>query len=92
VPRGDWYVHAIAVAIEDVDPLPWHRRPLFVETGVSVAMSSGGTVQLDLAPHPVCPIDLPILLALPELDNHEPPAGQGMPAVERNRLPVATRV
>jgi AraC-like DNA-binding protein len=91
VPCGEWYVHAIAVAIEDVEPLPWHRRPLFVDTGMSVAMSSGETVQLDLAPHPVCPIDLPILLALPELDNHEPPAGQGLPTVEWNRRPVATQ-
>jgi AraC family transcriptional regulator len=92
VPRGNWYVHAIAVAIEDVDPLPWHRRPLFVDTGLSVAMSSGETVQLNLAPHPVCPIDLPVLLALPELDNHEPPAGQGLRVVQRNRQSVATQM
>jgi hypothetical protein len=74
VPDGEWFIQAAAVAVEDVDPRPWRRKPLYVNVIVPVRVTGGGMVRLDLDLHPTRPIDLPILLALPELDSRELPS------------------
>lgn len=73
VPDGEWCIHAVAVAVEDVDPMPSHRRPLFVHSGAPVRVKGGQSVRVDLALRSIRTVDLPVLLALPELDSHELP-------------------
>lgn len=72
VPDGTWFIQAAAVAIRDVDPQPWNRRPLFVGAGSVTARGSRG-FEVDLKLHPMSRVDLPILLALPELDSQKLP-------------------
>ena len=68
VPDGAWYIRAAAVALLDVEPQPWNRRPLFV--GASPIVARGNRIlETDLRLRPLTRIDLPILLALPELDS-----------------------
>jgi AraC family transcriptional regulator len=67
VPDGKWFVHAVAVA-DNADPEPWTRRTLLV--GGSGPMTVGGKngicAKVELRPRR--PTDLPILLALPNLE------------------------
>ncbi|KZM73258.1 helix-turn-helix transcriptional regulator [Nocardia terpenica] len=72
VPKGDWFIRAVAVNTRDLDPEPWNRRPLFV-SAQHWAQSCGDVQQVDIDMRPMHLIDLPILLALPELDGHERP-------------------
>lgn len=74
VPDGQWFVHAAAVAVSEVEPRPWRRKPLFVASGRPVKVSGGRSVTANLELHPPRITDLPILLALPELDSRLPPA------------------
>jgi AraC family transcriptional regulator len=71
VPVGKWYVRAAAVAVRlaDSDARPWARHPLFVGSGKPVVMLAERKVELRIAMRAVDSTDLPILLALPELDN-----------------------
>ncbi|GAA4620145.1 AraC family transcriptional regulator [Actinoallomurus vinaceus] len=71
VPVGEWYVRAVAVAVRwaDVDPRPWARNPRFVGAGEPVVMRDGQNVELRIPMRAVDLTDLPILMALPELDN-----------------------
>ncbi|MEO6701530.1 MAG: helix-turn-helix transcriptional regulator [Jatrophihabitantaceae bacterium] len=69
LPDGEWYVHAVAVAVRDLDPRPWARRPLYLAAGQLVEVSGGRPVRCDLQLRPPQLTDLPILLALPELDS-----------------------
>jgi AraC family transcriptional regulator len=62
VPEGKWFLHALAVADTD-EPEPWTRRHLLVGGGGQVRSALGG-----IALRPRCPTDLPVLLALPELE------------------------
>ncbi len=75
VPIGEWYVRAAAVAVHfvDVDPRPWAPQPLFVGAGRPVLMRTGHDVELRLPMRAANRTDLPILLALPELDNRHLP-------------------
>src|SRR5437764_11961034 len=82
VPRGDWYIHAAAVAVEHVDPCPWLRRPLFVHAGVPVRVPVASKIRVDITLRPPEPIDLPVLVALPELDNRALPATVPAPRSE----------
>lgn len=68
VPDGVWYVRATAVEFVDLNPCPTKRRPLFVGKAPAVAAQAGRTVETDAAMHEMSVFDLPILLALPELD------------------------
>ncbi|WP_328499731.1 helix-turn-helix transcriptional regulator [Streptomyces sp. NBC_00457] len=85
VPVGQWYVRAAAVAVRwvDVDPRPWARYPLLVGAGKPIAVRADQNVNLRIPMRAVDKTDLPILLALPELDNRllpEPnPAPQRAP-------------
>lgn len=68
LPDGVWYVRAAAVEYLNLDPRPSNRRPLFVSGGPSIIVRSGRSVETDVTLHPTCVFDLPLLLALPELD------------------------
>lgn len=74
VPDGHWYLHAAAVALHDLDPRPWMRKPLLVMAGRPVKVVAGriATVNVELRPPRLT--DLPILVALPELDSRVPAA------------------
>jgi AraC family transcriptional regulator len=73
VPDRAWYVRAAAVAVgEEVDPRPWTRRPVSVGASGLVQVHSGRAVTVDLHLHPTDDHDLPILIALPELDGQVP--------------------
>lgn len=70
VPSGTWYIRAAAVGMRDIDPRPWARRPLLLGKGGPVVLRPADRrIQPDLHLRPATFIDLPILLALPELDN-----------------------
>jgi AraC-like DNA-binding protein len=67
VPEGTWFVHAVAVA-DSTDPEPWTRRSLLVGGHEAVAVGAGVEIRADISLRPKCPTDLPILLALPDLE------------------------
>lgn len=73
VPNGVWFVRAAAVGIRDLDPRPWLRRPLFVGAACPLTAWGGRGTELDLRLMPAACIDLPILMALPELDSQRLP-------------------
>jgi AraC-like DNA-binding protein len=68
VPDGPWFIRAAAVGLRDVDPRPWARKPLFVGAVEPVHIRRERSVDIDLELHPVGLLDLPVLVALPELD------------------------
>lgn len=72
MPDGTWYIRAAAVALRDTDTQPWNRRPLFVGSGLVTTRGSRG-FEVDLKMQPMTAVDLPILMALPELDSHNLP-------------------
>ena len=74
VPEGAWFIRAVAVAVRDIDPRPWARSPLFVGASHLVSIGSGSAQRLDIDMHRTCTLDLPVLLALPELDSRLVPA------------------
>jgi AraC family transcriptional regulator len=67
VPAGEWFVQAVAVA-DTSDPEPWTRRSLLVATQGSVDVRPGVITQADVYLRGRRPTDLPILLALPDLE------------------------
>jgi AraC-like DNA-binding protein len=66
VPRGRWHLRAVAMA-DTSDPEPWARRTLLI--GGCSLNATGGTDCAPLELRPKQPTDLPILLALPELES-----------------------
>jgi AraC family transcriptional regulator len=72
VPPGNWYIHAVAVA-DSVDPEPWTRRVLLTGGAGEVAVPAGADVRAAISVRPRQPTDLPILLALPNLDTEPEP-------------------
>ncbi|WP_281404096.1 helix-turn-helix transcriptional regulator [Kitasatospora kifunensis] len=73
VPEGEWHLRAAVVAVRNVEPLPWKRRPLFIGSSQPVLIRAGQTVEVAIQTRGFCPFDLPILLALPELDSWQLP-------------------
>ncbi|WP_447007443.1 helix-turn-helix transcriptional regulator [Saccharothrix isguenensis] len=73
VPEGECFIRAAVVAVDDPDPYPWKRRPLFIGATERVSVRAGKTVEADVETRPACLLDLPILLALPELDSRTTP-------------------
>ncbi|MEO7262082.1 MAG: helix-turn-helix transcriptional regulator [Jatrophihabitantaceae bacterium] len=71
VPAGEWHVRVTAVAARwaDVDPRPWARNPLFVGGGKHLVKPSDRTLELRIPMRVMDLTDVPILLALPELDS-----------------------
>ncbi|MCX5209997.1 helix-turn-helix transcriptional regulator [Kitasatospora sp. NBC_00240] len=76
VVEGVWHLRAAVVAMRDVEPLPWNRRPLFIGASRPVTVRAGQAIEVDLETRGFCPFDLPILLALPELDCWQLPQPQ----------------
>lgn len=74
VPDGQWFIHAAAVAVRNLDPRPWMRKPVYVAASRPVKVVAGRTVTANVELRPPRLTDLPILLALPELDSRTPPA------------------
>ncbi|MET8864948.1 helix-turn-helix transcriptional regulator [Nonomuraea sp. NPDC004580] len=74
VPAGQWHVRSVAVAMrgDDIDPRPW-ARPGFVGDPKPFTMRTGQSIELDIPMRGVDLTDLPILLALPELDQRGVP-------------------
>ncbi|MFE0640952.1 helix-turn-helix transcriptional regulator [Streptomyces sp. NPDC058877] len=73
LPDGVWYLRAAVVAKWGVDPRPWNRQPLFIGAGDPVTIRSGHPLRVDLRTREFRSFDLPILLALPELDSWQAP-------------------
>ncbi|WP_367138210.1 helix-turn-helix transcriptional regulator [Saccharothrix sp. HUAS TT1] len=69
MPEGQFYLRAAVVAVDDLDPSPAKRRPLFVGAAESVPVRAGRIAEADIETRSACALDLPILLALPELDS-----------------------
>lgn len=72
VPEGQWFLHATAVAVHNLDPRPWLRKPVFLAASRPVKVVAGRTATAHVELRPPQLIDLPILLALPELDSRTP--------------------
>lgn len=72
VPAGRWFVHAVAVA-DSFEPEPWNQRSLLICELGPVRISPGTRTFAALALRPRHPADLPILLALPDLDTEWEP-------------------
>ena len=68
VPDGTWFIRAAAVPLRDVGTEPWNRRPLFVGSSPVETRGARG-VESDIQLRPMSRVDLPVLLALPELDS-----------------------
>lgn len=79
VPRGSWYFHVVAVA-DNADPEPWTRRTLLVGGSGPVSVAADAELSIGIELRPKQPTDLPILLALPDL---EPPRQEVMPELMR---------
>jgi AraC family transcriptional regulator len=67
IPAGEWYLRAVAVA-DSADPEPWTSRSLLVAGQGSVTVTPGAVSPRVLTLRPRRPIDLPILLAVPDLE------------------------
>ncbi|WP_281184492.1 helix-turn-helix transcriptional regulator [Micromonospora halophytica] len=72
VPEGEWYLRAAAIALDNITARPSSRRPLAVGSYDPLTVTAGADLTIDLDLHPTGVFDLPILVALPELDNHVP--------------------
>jgi AraC-like DNA-binding protein len=89
VPDGQWFIHATAVAVRNLDPRPWMRKPVFVASGRPVKVVAGRAVTANVELRPPRVTDLPILMALPELDSRTPapppatPEAQPQPGWQR---------
>jgi len=74
VPDGEWVIRAVTVATDDLATKPWLRRPLFMSDPVPVIVRAGRPVpyaRLILRPRRIT--DVPVLLAIPELDSFRLP-------------------
>jgi AraC family transcriptional regulator len=67
VPHGTWFLRAVAVA-DDTDPEPWTRRTLLVGGAGPVTIAADTVISAGIELRTRRPTDLPILLALPDLE------------------------
>jgi AraC family transcriptional regulator len=67
VPNGAWFLHAVAIA-DTTDPEPWTRRTLLTGSRHLGLIRPGTGVTADISLRLRRTTDLPILLALPDLD------------------------
>jgi AraC-like DNA-binding protein len=67
VPHGTWFLRAVAVA-DDTDPEPWTRRTLLVGGAGPVTIVGDTVISAGIELRTRRPTDLPILLALPDLE------------------------
>lgn len=74
VPDGLWFIKVAVVPVCDPGPFRRGRQPLFIGTSQVVTVRAGRVIEVDIATRAGCVFDLPILLALPELDSQRLPA------------------
>jgi AraC-like DNA-binding protein len=75
VPAGQVTIRAITVATSGPNVDPWDRRPLLVSDPVPVVIRSDNMPAfVRLALRQPRPTDLPVLMAIPELDSFEMPS------------------
>jgi hypothetical protein len=67
VPSGTWFLRAVAVA-DDTDPEPWTRRTLLVGGAGPMTIAADTVISAGIELRTRRPTDLPILLALPDLE------------------------
>ncbi|HEY0938394.1 MAG TPA: AraC family transcriptional regulator [Trebonia sp.] len=67
VPAGTWYIRAVVVA-DTTDPEPWTRTTLLVGGCEPVRVAAGAKLRANFTVRPKLSTDLPILLALPDLE------------------------
>lgn len=67
VPHGTWFIRAVAVA-DNTDPEPWTRRTLLVGGAGPVPVAADTVFSTAIELRTRRPTDLPILLALPDLE------------------------
>lgn len=79
VPQGVWFLRAVAVA-DTTAPEPWTRRTLLVGGAGPLAIAANASLSVRIELRPRQRTDLPILLALPDLEPR--PARTAEPAVE----------
>jgi AraC-like DNA-binding protein len=84
VAEGRYFLRAAVVAVRDLDPQPWNRRPLFVGSTKEISVRAGRNLEIDIETRPAVTLDLPILLVLPELDSRTVPDPQ---LAEPSRVP-----
>jgi len=72
VPPGQWHIQAVAVA-DSMDPGPWACRTPLVGTAGEVTVSAGSAVHVLVGLRSRQPLELPVLLALPDLENEPDP-------------------
>jgi AraC-like DNA-binding protein len=73
VAEGRYSLRVAVVAVRDLDPRPWTRRPLFVGSTREISVRAGRELEVDIQARPSGTLDLPILLVLPELDSRTVP-------------------
>lgn len=76
VPEGHVFLRAAVVAVNDIDPCPWKRKPLYVGSAVTRAVRADRSLEINIETRPASLLDLPILLVLPELDSRTVPVRQ----------------
>jgi AraC family transcriptional regulator len=86
-PEGNWFLHAVAVA-DSVDPEPWTRRALLTSGASPVQVTPGAVTEVPISLRPQRRTDLPVLLALPDLELEY----QDFRAAEVMQVPVETPV
>lgn len=67
VPQGNWFLRAVAVA-DNIDGGESTRAALLVGGSGSVNVTAGTILSARIELHPKLPTDLPILLALPDIE------------------------
>lgn len=72
VPEGEWYLRAAAIALEYTPTPPSTRRPLAVGGHEPLSITADTELAVNLELHATGVFDLPILIALPELDGGVP--------------------
>jgi AraC family transcriptional regulator len=74
IPVGTWFLRAVAVA-DSKDPEPWTRRTLLTGGTGPVTVCAGAAITAAIELRTRRPTDLPILLALPDLEPEPASAG-----------------
>ncbi len=74
IPRGTWFVRAVAVA-DNAEPEPWTRRSLLVGGSGPLTVGPGARIDAYIGLRHRQQTDLPILLALPDLELQPIPLG-----------------
>jgi len=87
VPEGAWFVHAVAAA-DSADPEPWTRRTLLVGGQGPVVVTAGCVTPAAIELRVRQRTDLPILLALPDLEAQL----DGLAPTEVEQVPVGDLV